>query len=70
MKENVFVDINDGSSITNLQLVCNKSDIEKLAFGASIQASGVLSETPKGQLEIKVADLRILGIIFDGINQK
>jgi asparaginyl-tRNA synthetase len=61
MKELLFVDINDGSSISNLQLVCNKSDKEKLAFGASVHASGILSETPKGQLEVQVAQLKILG---------
>ncbi|CAO1417790.1 unnamed protein product [Diamesa hyperborea] len=61
MKENVFLDINDGSCGENLQLVCNKSDKDKLGFGASIEAVGILNETPKGQLEVKVDKFTILG---------
>lgn len=61
MKSNVFVDINDGSTGDNLQLVCDVSEKAKLGFGASIEASGVLAATPKGQLEVKVKDLTVLG---------
>lgn len=61
MKDYVFADINDGSTGENLQLVCNKSDKAKLGFGSSVEASGILSQTPKGQLEVKVANLKQLG---------
>lgn len=61
MKELIFLDINDGSCSSNLQLVCSKKDKEKISFGASLEAKGILSETPKGQLEIKVDDYKILG---------
>jgi asparaginyl-tRNA synthetase len=57
MKSNIFVDINDGSTGENLQLVCNKEDKPSLGFGSSIEASGLLSKTPKGQLEVKVSKL-------------
>lgn len=61
MKELVFSDINDGTTGDNLQLVCNKSDKSKLTFGSSIEASGMLSETPKGQLEVKVDNIKVIG---------
>lgn len=61
MKESVFLDINDGSCGENLQLVCNKADKDKLGFGASIEATGLLTETPKGQLEVKVDKFKIIG---------
>lgn len=64
MKETVFVDINDGSTCKNLQLVCSVNDKEKLKFGASLEAGGLLSETPKGQLEVKVDDLQVLGEFY------
>lgn len=57
MKTNIFVDINDGSTGENLQLVCSKDDKAKLGFGSSIEASGLLSKTSKGQLEVQVSNL-------------
>lgn len=39
----------------------NKTEKSKLNFGASVEASGQLSQTPKGQLEVKVKDLKLLG---------
>lgn len=61
MKSILFADLNDGSTGENLQLVCNKSEKSKLAFGASVEATGTLSETPKGQLEVQVKKLKVLG---------
>jgi asparaginyl-tRNA synthetase len=61
MKENIFADINDGSTGLNLQIVCDKSDKAKLGFGSSIEASGTFSLAPKGQLELKVKELKLLG---------
>ncbi|KAL7027097.1 hypothetical protein ACKWTF_005305 [Chironomus riparius] len=61
MKELLFSDINDGTTGENLQLVCDKSDKSKLIFGSSIEASGMLTETPKGQLEVKVDNIKVIG---------
>lgn len=61
MKFNIFADINDGSTGENLQLVCDTADKAKLGFGSSVEASGVLVETPKKQLEIKVKSLKLVG---------
>lgn len=61
MKELLFCDINDGTTGENLQLVCNKSEKSKLGYGSSIEASGRLSQTPKGQLELKVENVKVIG---------
>lgn len=61
MKELVFCDINDGTTGENLQLVCNKAEKSKLCFGSSIEVSGKLAETPKGQLEVQVRDVKVIG---------
>jgi asparaginyl-tRNA synthetase len=61
MKEFIFCDINDGTCGENLQLVCNKTDKSKLTFGSSIEATGLLSQTPKGQLEVKVDKINLIG---------
>ena len=61
MKSNIFADINDGSTGENLQLVCDTSEKAKLGFGSSVEASGMLLETPKGQLEVKVNKLKLVG---------
>lgn len=61
MKQLIFADINDGSTGENLQLVCDKSEKAKLGFGSSVEASGILSQTPKGQLELQVKDLKLIG---------
>ncbi|KAG5681142.1 hypothetical protein PVAND_010602 [Polypedilum vanderplanki] len=61
MKDVIFCDINDGSTGQNLQLVCNKTQKSKLIFGSSIEAKGLLSQTPKGQLEVKVDEIKVIG---------
>lgn len=61
MKELIFADINDGSTGENLQIVCNKSEKAKLGFGSSVEATGTLDQTPKGQLELKVDNLKQIG---------
>lgn len=61
MKENVFIDLNDGSCSKNIQIVVSHENKSNLSFGASFQADGILSETPKGQLELKANNYEILG---------
>jgi len=61
MKSNIFVDVNDGSTGENLQIVCESKDKTKLGFGSSIEATGILAKTPKGQLEIKASAIQQLG---------
>lgn len=61
MKENLFVDVNDGSCCNNVQIVVNKDQIKSVNFGSSVEASGTVALTPREQLEIKANDFRILG---------
>ena len=70
-KEVIFIEINDGSCLKNIQAVAdgslsNYKDVEKLTTGSSVAVSGDLIESPgKGQQwELKVKDLEIIGIAF------
>lgn len=67
-RNNRFLNINDGSTIKNLQLVIEREDYEedflkKLATGAAIKATGKLVKSAgKGQTtEVIVSSLEILG---------
>jgi len=62
-KEFCFIELNDGSCFSNLQVVVNKSisgfqDVSKAIVGASFTFTGTLIESPaKGQVfELQVAD--------------
>ena len=68
-KEFCFMEINDGSCLTNIQVIANNdlknySDIEKITTGSSLSVSGKLVESPgKGQKwEIQASDIEIINI--------
>lgn len=61
MKENLFVDLNDGSCAGNVQVVVSKEAIKSVNFGASVETSGVVALSPREQLEIKATDFKVLG---------
>lgn len=61
MKENLFVDVNDGSCCNNVQVVISKETIKSVNFGASIEAQGVVALTPREQLEVKATNFKVLG---------
>lgn len=61
MKDNIFLDVNDGSCGQNLQLVVSKLVARDTAYGSSVDATGTLGRTPKNQLELKVDTLKELG---------
>jgi len=64
-----FVEVNDGSCLSGLQIIADQGlpnyedEVFKLQTGCSIQASGTLAESPgKGQkVELKAASIRMLG---------
>lgn len=62
MKNNLFVDVNDGTSPKSIQLVFDNKYKSELGFGASIEAWGAMSSTPKGHPEILVDHHTVLGI--------
>lgn len=69
LKEFAFVEVNDGSSMANLQVVLNPdladyaTVIKQLNTGASLEVEGVLVESPaKGQrIELKVSSAKVFG---------
>lgn len=64
MKKYSFIDVSDGSTHTNLQIVLDKKLTENAAnigYGASVVASGKLSQTPKGQLELQAENIELIG---------
>jgi len=64
-----FVEVNDGSCLSGLQIIADReldnyeSEIVRLQTGCAIQAVGVLTESPgKGQkVELKAESIRVLG---------
>lgn len=61
MKDNLFLDVNDGSSCKNLQIVIDKINVKNVNFGSSVETTGVLALTPRGELELKSDSLCIIG---------
>lgn len=69
LKEFTFVEVNDGSSLANLQVVLNpelpdySTIVKQLNTGAAVSVTGVLVESPaKGQrIELKAATLTLYG---------
>lgn len=60
MKERVFVDVNDGSTNQNLQIIIEKDLNKKPGHASSVYAKGILSQTPKGQLELLAEDFQVI----------
>lgn len=69
LKDFAFVEVNDGSSMANLQVVLNPdladyaTIIKQLNTGASVEVEGVLVESPaKGQkIELKASSAKVFG---------
>jgi asparaginyl-tRNA synthetase len=69
LKEFAFVELNDGSSMANLQVVLNpdlmdwESVLKLLNTGASLEVAGVLVSSPaKGQrIELKASQVKVYG---------
>lgn len=62
MKENLFLDINDGSSVQHLQVVLKK-DLKpaNLSYGCSISAEGEISLAPNGRAELQAEKISVIG---------
>lgn len=62
MKGQIFIDVNDGSTHKQLQVVIPKKAVPSgLDTGASIQVHGKLVETHTGQLEIQSDKVNVFG---------
>lgn len=63
-----FIDLNDGSTLSTIQLVyeenlSNFNEIEKIRVGSSISVTGILVSSPgaKQKFELKVTELELIG---------
>ena len=62
MKENIFIDVIDGSSPQPLQVVIPKSKApENLHYGCSVSVKGDLVGNNHNQLEMQNTDLEVIG---------
>lgn len=62
MKEFLFLDINDGSSATNLQVVIPRDDgTPPMSFGSALEATGLLAPNQKGQIELRADTFKVIG---------
>lgn len=68
LKEFAFIEVNDGSSMTGLQVVVNTdipdySTLERINTGSSVQVSGILVPSPgKGQqIEMQAQSITVFG---------
>lgn len=65
-----FIELNDGSSFKNLQIVieedklCNYSEVSKLSVGSSVSVKGKLEFTPEAKqpFELKASEVEIQGV--------
>jgi len=62
-KNIAFVEINDGSSLKNLQAVVNSDVAEKISTGTSVEIEGTLKESPgnKQNIELQASNVKIVG---------
>ncbi|KAL0115352.1 hypothetical protein PUN28_010708 [Cardiocondyla obscurior] len=62
MKDNVFVDISDGSTCEMLQIVMPKTiKPDNLRYGSSISVEGELASTPNGKAELRATEVHVIG---------
>ncbi len=68
-KKFTFIEVNDGSSMTGLQVIASAelpdydAHMERISTGASVQITGTLSESPgKGQrVELQASEIEVFG---------
>lgn len=62
MKEIIFLDISDGSCNNKLQVLLTADEKpNNLSVGSSIRASGNITVSPKGNLELNATSLEVIG---------
>lgn len=69
MKNNIFVDLDDGSTHRHLQVVVPKNKVpDSLSYGCSLEAEGVLVKNPNNQLELVAESINVYGscVVEDG----
>lgn len=69
MKENIFIDLDDGSTHHRLQVVIPKTMIpDSLTYGCSFEAEGTLVKNPSNKLELVAESINVHGpcVVHDG----
>lgn len=69
MKENIFLDLDDGSTYHRIQVVIPKNKIPvSLTYGCSFEAEGILVKSPSDKLELVAESIKIFGpcVVQDG----
>ncbi|XP_015603422.1 probable asparagine--tRNA ligase, mitochondrial isoform X2 [Cephus cinctus] len=62
MKDNIFLDINDGSCCEYLQVVVPKSNKpNNLTYGSSVSVEGELALAPNGRTELRAESISVIG---------
>lgn len=62
MKDNIFVDISDGSTSEMLQVVIPKSlKTDQLTYGSSISVDGELTVAANGKTELRASNIHVIG---------
>jgi asparaginyl-tRNA synthetase len=62
-KNFTFIEINDGSTLSSLQVIAEQEEAKKLTTGSSVRIEGTLVESPghKQKWELKATSLEVLG---------
>ncbi|VVC32298.1 Hypothetical protein CINCED_3A015762 [Cinara cedri] len=69
MKENIFIDLDDGSTHHRLQVVIPKNKTPaSLTYGCSFEVEGVLIKNPSSKLELVAENINVCGpcVVQDG----
>lgn len=70
MKDNIFVDISDGSTCELLQVVVPKTvKPDDLRYGSSVSIEGELVSAPNGKTELRATEVHVIGacnVLEDG----
>lgn len=62
MKDNVFIDVSDGSTCEMLQVVLPKSvKPDDLRYGSSVSVEGELALAPSGKAELRATAVHVIG---------
>ncbi|XP_046743161.1 probable asparagine--tRNA ligase, mitochondrial isoform X1 [Diprion similis] len=69
MKDNVFIDVSDGSCSEHLQIVIPKSiKPSNLTYGSSVSVEGDIAMGPNGRVELRAETISVVGecVVSDG----
>lgn len=69
MKDNVFIDVSDGSCNDRLQVIIPKSlKPPALSYGSSVSVEGEIAEGPNGRMELRADLISVVGdcVVTDG----